>query len=121
MTREQPGGQDFDPNQTIRRRFPHPVPPPATPPPPAPRPSQPPQPSPAEPLRTQRLPYTPDMLPDVPHYEAKPPKSAWWWVILAGGLVLLIAAVAVAALLWIRDNADTAPRALPAPNVIRLG
>ncbi|MFC4006321.1 hypothetical protein ACFOY2_03750 [Nonomuraea purpurea] len=114
MTREQPGGQDFDPNQTIRRRFPHPAPPPATPP------SQTPHPSP-EPLRTQRLPYTPDMLPDVPHYEAKPPKSAWWWVILAGGLVLLIAAVAVAALLWIRGNADTSTRALPAANVVRLG
>jgi hypothetical protein len=55
------------------------------------------------------------MLPDVPLYETKPPRSAWWWVIVAGGLVLLIAAVAVAVVLWIRSNADTTTGALPHP------
>ncbi|GAA3652493.1 hypothetical protein GCM10022224_014280 [Nonomuraea antimicrobica] len=98
MTGEQPGHQEPDPNQTIRHRFP--------------RPAQPPPQGPPESPFTRRLPYTPDMLPDVPVYEAKPPKSGWWWVILAGGLVLLIAAGAVAAVLWARDNADTGSRAL---------
>ncbi|MEV4564087.1 hypothetical protein AB0K12_09975 [Nonomuraea sp. NPDC049419] len=100
MTREQPGPHEPDPNQTIRHRFPHPAPPPQGPP---------------ESPYTQRLPYTPDMLPDVPVYETKPPRSAWWWVIVAGGLVLLIAAVAVAVVLWIRGNAGTTPGALPHP------
>ncbi|MEO3797661.1 hypothetical protein ABGB14_46320 [Nonomuraea sp. B10E15] len=101
MTREQPDGQEPDPNRTIRHRFPHPVPPPGPP-------SQ----GPPESPYTQRLPYTPDMLPDVPVYEARPPRSGWWWVIVAGGLVLLIAAVAVAAVLWVRSDADAGPRAL---------
>jgi hypothetical protein len=112
MNQDQPGRRDPDPNETVRRRFPHPEQPPR----PSPRPEDPPS--------TQRLPFTPDMLPDVPHVEAKPPKSAWWWVIVAGGLVLLIAALAVAAILWIRSSAGGAPsgtpRALenvtPAPN-----
>ncbi|UBU11116.1 hypothetical protein [Nonomuraea gerenzanensis] len=104
MTREQPGPQDPDPDQTIRHRYPDPAMPGDQGPPDAPS--------------TRRLPYTPDMLPDVQLYEAKPQRSGWWWVIVAGGLVLLIAAVAVAAILWVRSSADggTAPattRALP--------
>jgi hypothetical protein len=86
MTREQPGRQEPDQNQTIRHRFPHPTELPDQGPPDTPG--------------TQRLPYTPDMLPDVPVYEAKPARSGWWWVIVAGGLVLLIGAVAVIAILW---------------------
>ncbi|SDM30727.1 hypothetical protein [Nonomuraea jiangxiensis] len=94
MNRDQPGRQEPDPNQTIRVRYPHPTPPPSE-----------------EPPSTQRLPYTPDMLPDVSHYEAKPRKSAWWWMILVGGLLLLIAALAVAAILWARSTADNEPAA----------
>ncbi|WP_206059402.1 hypothetical protein, partial [Nonomuraea zeae] len=75
---------------------------------------------PPETPNTQRLPYTPDMLPDVPLYETKPPRSAWWWVIVAGGLVLLLAAVAVAVVLWIRDNADASTRALGTETGITL-
>ncbi|TMR21246.1 hypothetical protein ETD85_51145 [Nonomuraea zeae] len=60
------------------------------------------------------------MLPDVPLYETKPPRSAWWWVIVAGGLVLLLAAVAVAVVLWIRDNADASTRALGTETGITL-
>ncbi|MFI7130382.1 hypothetical protein ACIBQ1_32160 [Nonomuraea sp. NPDC050153] len=60
---------------------------------------------PQDPPSTQRLPYTPDMLPDVAHYEARAPKSAWWWAIVAGSLVLLVAAVAVAAVLLARTGA----------------
>jgi hypothetical protein len=97
MNPDQPDRQDPDPDQTIRHRYPHPTQPPHR------------QDAPS----TQRLPYTPDMLPDVPHYEAKPPKSAWWWVIVVGGLVLLIAAVAVAALLWVRSTADATPTGMP--------
>ncbi|MGP4096683.1 hypothetical protein [Nonomuraea sp. KM90] len=107
MTPEQPDRREPDPNQTIRHRYPHPTPPPP----------QPPDQGPPEAPYTQRLPYTPDMLPDVPLYEAKPPRSAWWWVIVASGLVLLIAAVAVAAVLWVRGNAETGPRAAPAGTV----
>lgn len=102
MTREPP---EPDPNQTIRRRYPHPTDLPAQGPPEAPS--------------TQRLPYTPDMLPDVPLYEAKPPRSTWWWVIVAGGLVLLIAAVAVAVIFWVR--ADTGTRALQAGTAVTPG
>ncbi|NUS04625.1 MAG: hypothetical protein HOV97_18945 [Nonomuraea sp.] len=46
------------------------------------------------------------MLPDVPLYETKPPKSAWWWMIVAGGLLLLVAVVAVGVLLWVRGQAS---------------
>ncbi|TMR94399.1 hypothetical protein [Nonomuraea basaltis] len=99
MTREQPDRQEPDPNQTVRHRFPRPAPPPRQGPPNV--------------YSTQRLPYTPDMLPDVPLYEAKPPKSGWWWVIVAGGLVLLIAALAVAAVLWVRSTAGEAPAGTP--------
>ncbi|MBB6547618.1 hypothetical protein [Nonomuraea rubra] len=90
MTRE-PGPQDPDPDQTIRYR--HPGQPDERRPPDAPS--------------TRRLPYTPDMLPDVQHYEARPSRSGWWWVIVVGGLVLLIAAVAVAAILWVRSASAT--------------
>ncbi|GAA3583741.1 hypothetical protein GCM10022419_076900 [Nonomuraea rosea] len=70
---------------------------------------------------TQRLPYTPDMLPDVPLYETKPPRSAWWWVIVAGGLVLLIAILAVAIVLWIRSTADaSSANALGAGTAVTL-
>jgi hypothetical protein len=92
MNPDQPDRQEPDPDQTIRHRYPHPTESPAQDPP-----------------STQRLPYTPDMLPDVSHYETKPPKSAWWWVVAVGGLVLLIAALAVAAVLWVRGSADAAP------------
>ncbi|MEV0237338.1 hypothetical protein [Nonomuraea sp. NPDC050786] len=105
MTREQPDPEGQDPLETIRHRYPRPNP--------SPRHDTPPRQS-QEPPATVRLPYTPDMLPDVPLYEAKPPRSAWWWVIVAGTLVLLIAAVAVAAVLWGRASADAAPRALQA-------
>lgn len=104
MNPDQPGRQEPDQNQTIQHRFPQPTQPP--------RPA-PPQQDPPEPLSTQRLPYTPDMLPDVSHYETKPPKSAWWWVILVGGLLLLIAALAVAAILWVRSTAGVAPSSTP--------
>jgi hypothetical protein len=88
MNRDQ---QEPDPNQTVRHRFPQPGrPPPEQGPPDSPY--------------TQHLPYTPDMLPDVPLYEAKPPKSAWWWVIAVGGLVLLIAVAAVGVILWVRGS-----------------
>ncbi|GGT09556.1 hypothetical protein GCM10010176_062480 [Nonomuraea spiralis] len=87
--------QEPDPNQTVRHRLPHPEQPP---PPPQ---------GPPEAPYTQRLPYTPDMLPDVPLYETRPPpKSAWWWVVLVGGLLLLVAAVAVATVLWVRGQAS---------------
>ncbi|AQZ69785.1 hypothetical protein BKM31_57420 [[Actinomadura] parvosata subsp. kistnae] len=99
MTPEQPGPQQPDPNQTIRHRHPHPGQPDDQGPPDAPS--------------TRRLPYTPDMLPDVPLYETKPPRSGWWWVIVVGGLVLLLAAVAVAAILWVRSaTADSGTGAL---------
>ncbi|NUP03462.1 MAG: hypothetical protein HOV96_21525 [Nonomuraea sp.] len=81
-----------DPNQTVRHRVPHPEQPP-------------PQERQEAPL-TRRLPFTPDMLPDVPLYETKPPKSAWWWMIVAGGLLLLVAVVAVGVLLWVRGQAS---------------
>ncbi|MEW9553008.1 hypothetical protein [Nonomuraea sp. NPDC050783] len=86
MTSQQPGRQEPDPEQTIRRRSPHPEPP-----------------RPAEPPATRRLEYTPDMLPDVQLYETRPPRSGWRWVIVVGGLVLLLAALAVAAVLWVRS------------------
>ncbi|TYB51046.1 hypothetical protein FXF51_54500 [Nonomuraea sp. PA05] len=101
MTREQPGPQDPDPNQTIRHRYPHPAQPDEQGPPDAPS--------------TRRLEYTPDMLPDVQLYEAKPVRSGWWWVIVVGGLVLLIAAVAVAAVFWLRSGTEA--RALPTSTV----
>ncbi|MEQ4720104.1 hypothetical protein [Nonomuraea sp. B19D2] len=109
MTREQPDPQGQDPLETIRHRYPRPTQPPrpGTPPPQRQGPAQRPQ----EPPSTRRLPYTPDMLPDVPLYEAEPPRSAWWWAVVAGALVLLIAAVAVA-FLWGRASADAGPRAL---------
>ncbi|MCF6469462.1 hypothetical protein FAF44_13825 [Nonomuraea sp. MG754425] len=103
MTRKQPGPQDPDPNQTIRLRVPRPGSAAQGPPQP-PSTQQPP--SAQQPPSTRRLPYTPDMLPDVPLYEAKPSRSGWWWAIVAGGLVLLLAAVAVVALLWGRSTAD---------------
>ncbi|MFD9946423.1 hypothetical protein ACFWYW_30945 [Nonomuraea sp. NPDC059023] len=53
---------------------------------------------------TVRLPYTPDMLPDVEQYEAATPKSGWWWVIVVGGLLLLVAAVAVGVIFWVRST-----------------
>jgi hypothetical protein len=95
MTREQrPGPQEPDPNETIRHRFPLPG-----------QPQQPQQPQqgeqgPPQAPYTRRLPYTPDMLPDVPVYETKAPRSAWWWVIVVGGLVLIVAAIAVAVIIW---------------------
>ncbi|MEO3872948.1 hypothetical protein ABGB18_29385 [Nonomuraea sp. B12E4] len=96
MNQDQPGRREPDPNQTVRLRYPRPAPPPNQGPP--------------EDPNTRRLPYTPDMLPDVQHYEAKPRRSAWWWVVLVGGLVVLVAALAVAAVLWARSAADK-PRA----------
>ncbi|WP_336216484.1 hypothetical protein [Nonomuraea sp. LPB2021202275-12-8] len=82
MNREQP-----DPDQTIWHRRPRPAPQPAPPPP-------------EGASSTQRLPYTPDMLPDVPAYEAAPARSGWWWVILVGGIALLVTALAVGVVLW---------------------
>jgi hypothetical protein len=84
-----------DPNRTIRHRWP-----------------QPPPHEPGEVPYTQRLPYTPDMLPDVPQYEAKPPKSGWWWVIVVGGIAILVAAAAIAVILWAQSNATptTSPK-----------
>ncbi|SDM06101.1 hypothetical protein SAMN05421874_13730 [Nonomuraea maritima] len=87
MTPQQPGPPEPDPDRTVRHRIPRPARPPS-----------------AETPDTQRLPYTPDMLPDVSHYATKPPKSAWWWVVVTGSLLLLVAAVAVAVILW-ADNA----------------
>ncbi|MCK2217886.1 hypothetical protein MF672_029425 [Actinomadura sp. ATCC 31491] len=95
MTSHHSGRQEPDPEQTVQHRSPHP------------RPS-------TDPPVTRRLEYTPDMLPDVQLYEAKPARSGWWWVILVGGLVLLIAALAVAAVLWVRSTQSTA-KALPVP------
>ncbi|MER6948864.1 hypothetical protein ABT294_33075 [Nonomuraea sp. NPDC000554] len=87
MTPEQPGHQDL--NRTIRHRWPAP----------------PGQRQPQQPSSTRRLPYTPDMFPDVRQYEARPARSGWWWVIAIGGLALLMAAIAIAAILWLRGNA----------------
>ncbi|MCA2183127.1 hypothetical protein LDL08_43920 [Nonomuraea glycinis] len=61
-----------------------------------------------DPAHTQRLPYTPDMLPDVPVYEAKQPRSGWWWLIVVGGIALLVAALAVGVVLWSSGNSDAA-------------
>ncbi|MEV1177584.1 hypothetical protein [Nonomuraea sp. NPDC049784] len=61
------------------------------------------------------------MLPDVPLYETKPPRSVWWWVIVAGSLVLLIAAIAVAGILLGRASADAAPRAFQTGIGLTLG
>ncbi|WP_157549524.1 hypothetical protein [Nonomuraea candida] len=88
MTREQPGPQEQDPDETLRLRLPGPA---------EERSGQ----GPPEAPSTQHLPYTPDMLPDVPVYEAEPPRSAWRWVVVVGGLVLLVAVVAVAVILWL--------------------
>ncbi len=108
MNPDQHDGQEADPDKTVRRRYP--------------RPTQPPRADPPEVPSTQRLPYTPDMLPDVTHYETKPPRSAWWWVVVVGGLVLLIAALAVAAVLWVRSTAGVAPSTTPrALGTVTLG
>ncbi|MEV0595321.1 hypothetical protein [Nonomuraea cavernae] len=88
MTPERPGPQEPDPSRTVRHRWPHPAPPEQ-----------------GE-HGTQRLPYTPDMLPDVPQYEARPSRSGWWWAIVVGGLAVLVAALAVAAILWMRAQDD---------------
>ena len=95
MTPEQPDDPGPDADRTIRHRWPQPGPP-----------HQEPSQEPGHTPYTQRLPYTPDMLPDVPQYEAKPPKSSWWWVIVVGGIAILVASVAVAALLWGRSTAE---------------
>ncbi|GAA4091516.1 hypothetical protein ACIBH1_34010 [Nonomuraea sp. NPDC050663] len=71
-------------DQTIRYRRPTPG-----------QPAQPP-----EPPQTVRLPYTPDLFPDVAHVEAKPPRSAWWWVVVASVLLAVVAAAAIAIVLW---------------------
>jgi hypothetical protein len=91
MTPEQPDQRGPDPNRTIRHRWPQP---------------EPPHQDPGQSPYTQRLPYTPDMLPDVPQYEAKPPKSGWWWVIVVGGIAILVVVVAVVALLWARSTVE---------------
>ncbi|MEU8141300.1 hypothetical protein [Nonomuraea sp. NPDC048901] len=91
MTPEQPDQPGPDPNRTIRHRWPQP---------------EPPRQEPGQSPYTQRLPYTPDMLPDVPQYEAKPPKSGCWWVIVVGGVAVLVVAVAVVALLWARSTVE---------------
>ncbi|MFI6504164.1 hypothetical protein [Nonomuraea typhae] len=118
MTPPQQGPQYPDPDQTVRHRWPTPQSPtgPRTWPPqqqPGPRPqAPPPQPPHGQQddlddlgIGTVRLPYTPDMLPDVEEYvEAKPPRSAWWWVIVAGGLVVLLAALAIGVVLWVRSS-----------------
>lgn len=90
MNAEQPSRPD--PDQTIRRRRPE-TPDPLTP-------------------STQHLDYTPDMLPDVPVYEAKRPRSGWWWAVVVGGLALLVVALAVGVVLWVRGNADLPAGAL---------
>ncbi|MEV4292850.1 hypothetical protein AB0K40_45715 [Nonomuraea bangladeshensis] len=100
MTAHQPGRQEPDPDQTIRHRLPHPESPP---------PSREPQ----DPPATRRLDYTPDMLPDVQLYEAKPPRAGWWWMIVVGGLVLLLGALAVAGILWVRSTQSSAAGPVP--------
>jgi hypothetical protein len=102
MTPQQPGQPRPDPNRTIRHRWPQPGPPPD-------------EQGPPEYHGTRRLPYTPDMLPDVPQYEAKPPKSGWWWVILVGGIAVLIAAAAVVAILVVRNTQSTPAKPTPEP------
>ncbi|MEU8248743.1 hypothetical protein [Nonomuraea sp. NPDC048916] len=94
-TAERPGPQEPDPNRTVRHRWPHPAPPGQQPP------------------GTQRLPYTPDMLPDVPQYEARPARSGWWWAIVVGGIAVLVAALAVAAILWMRAQTGAQAPAEP--------
>ncbi|MEU4575912.1 hypothetical protein [Nonomuraea sp. NPDC023979] len=128
MNPEQPGQPD--PDVTIRRRWPqqptgpHPAPPsgpypaPLAGPPPRPNPGPHPGPQPygggpVPPHRqddppgsfTRRLPYTPDMLPDVPVYEAKAAKSGWWWMILVCGVALLAAALTAGFLFWVNGGA----------------
>ncbi|GAA4535521.1 hypothetical protein GCM10023096_84300 [Nonomuraea ferruginea] len=107
MNPEQPGGPEGD--MTIRRRWDGPAPPPprrqATPPHPLPPPAnaaplfpQPPRMPPLEDNRTQRLDYTPDLLPDVA-YETRKSRSGWWWLFAVGGVLLLVVALAAAVLL----------------------
>lgn len=96
MSPHHPGPHEPDPGQTVRHRWPQPPPPP-----------------PQQPPGTVRMPYTPDLLPDVPQYgEAKPPRSAWWWAILVGGIAVLVAGAAVAVILWARS---TSPPVKPDP------
>ncbi|MEV0588700.1 hypothetical protein [Nonomuraea sp. NPDC050310] len=76
-------------DRTVQRRIPtpgqpvQPVPPPEQPHP-----------------ETVRLPYTPDLFPDVPVIEAKPPRSAWWWVVVASAALLVVAAIAFGIVLF---------------------
>jgi hypothetical protein len=53
---------------------------------------------------TRRLPYTPDMLPDVPVYETKPARSGWWWMILVCGVALVAAALTIGFLFWVNSG-----------------
>ncbi|MGI5274452.1 hypothetical protein ACQEUU_35345 [Nonomuraea sp. CA-218870] len=100
MNPDQPGRPDHD--RTIRHRRDAPAPPPR-------RRDTPPDPGNATPSgktapsqdsdRTQRLDYTPDLLPDVSYEPSRAARPGWRWLYVVGGLLLLVVAVAVAVLL----------------------
>ncbi|NUW30545.1 hypothetical protein HTZ77_03775 [Nonomuraea sp. SMC257] len=100
MTADRPLPEDPDARKTVH------IPVPAQSPPsdeqaPAEPPRHTPHPSLAEDTGTRRLPYTPDMLPDVPVFEAEPARSPGVrWVLVAGGALLVLAAVALLVILW---------------------
>ncbi|MDR8411663.1 hypothetical protein MTP10_23370 [Nonomuraea sp. 3-1Str] len=101
MTADRPLPDDPDARKTMH------IPVPAQPPSPdeTPAPDDPPRhtphPSLLEDSGTRRLPYTPDMLPDVPVYEAEPARSPGLrWVLVVGGTLLVLATVAILVILW---------------------
>ncbi|MEV0201995.1 hypothetical protein [Nonomuraea sp. NPDC050691] len=103
MTADRPLPEDPDARKTVHIPLPAQSPPPeeeqeqvpAEPPRRAPHPSL------LEDAGTRSLPYTPDMLPDVPVYEAEPARSPGVrWVLVAGGVLMVLAAVAILVILW---------------------
>ncbi|MBN6057533.1 hypothetical protein JYK22_36760, partial [Nonomuraea sp. RK-328] len=107
MTADRPLPDDPDARKTVHI----PLPAESSPPEPEPEPEE--EPAPAEPPRqtphpslledtgTRRLPYTPDMLPDVPVYEAEPTRSPGVrWVLVVGGALMVLATVAILVILW---------------------
>ncbi|MEV0149794.1 MULTISPECIES: hypothetical protein [unclassified Nonomuraea] len=101
MTADRPLPDDPDARKTTHIPVPaQPSSPDETPAPDDP-PRHTPHPSLVEDSGTRRLPYTPDMLPDVPVYEAEPARSPGLrWVLVVGGALLVLATVAILVILW---------------------